>query len=149
MSALRGLFADRSGTMMLETALLTPVLLLLGIGAFQVSQVISAQHMLQSAAAEAEQIALAEKPDSTASLDTMKSVLRATTNLSSSQVTLSFNFRCGTSSAMVTDSASCASGTPAWSYVHIVLTDDFVPAWTAFGVGHTIPLRVDRTVQIA
>ena len=69
MSTLRKLLADRSGAMLVETALIAPALLLLGVGGFQVSEVVSHQHMLEAAAAEAEQIALAEKPDSSAKLD--------------------------------------------------------------------------------
>ena len=58
MSVLQRLLADKRGTMVVETALVAPVLILLAIGGFQLSDLVARQHNLELAAAMAEQIAL-------------------------------------------------------------------------------------------
>ena len=47
---------DERGAMMIETAIVAPVLILMSMGAFQVSQVVARQTELQNAAAEASAI---------------------------------------------------------------------------------------------
>ncbi|NCU11657.1 MAG: pilus assembly protein, partial [Sphingomonadaceae bacterium] len=58
------LHRESDGAMVIETALVAPVLVLLSLGAFQISGVIARQTELQSAASEAAAIALASPPDS-------------------------------------------------------------------------------------
>jgi Flp pilus assembly protein TadG len=148
MMCLRKFVADRSGIMAIETALVLPVLLLLGIGGFQVSEIVARQHNLQAAAAEAQQIALAAKPDSQTKLDTIKAILVASTGLPAANVNINFTYSCGTTEAAASSPTTCGAE-PAWTYVEIVLNDTYSPPWTAFGVGSNVALQVDRKVQIS
>lgn len=147
MTILQRIFADRVGTMAVEVALVAPMLLLLGIGGFQVGDMVAQQHNLETAAALAEQVALASKPDSQSKLDTMKTVIHASTGVPLADISANFMYRCGTAAALQNNS-SCGSE-PAWMFVHITFSDTYSPPWTAFGVGSDIDLKVDRTVQIS
>jgi Flp pilus assembly protein TadG len=147
MMMLRRLFADTRGTMAVETALVAPVLIVLGIGGFQVSDMVAHQHNLESAAALGEQIALASKPDSQAKLDTMKAVIHASTGVPLANITTTFKYRCGTSATLQTTN-SCGSDPP-WTFVSIAITETYTPAWSRVGIGSSMGLEVDRTVQIA
>lgn len=147
MSVLQRLLADKRGTMVVETALVAPVLILMAIGGFQVSDLVARQHNLESAAAMAEQIALAAKPDSQTKINTMKSVISASTGVPAAHIQTSFIYRCGTTTATQNNN-NCGTD-PAWTFVQIVLIDTYVPAWTHLGIGSNVALRVSRTVQIS
>jgi Flp pilus assembly protein TadG len=148
LALLRRLAADQHGTMLIETALIAPVLVLLCLGAFQVSGIVARQTELEGAAAEAAAIALAAKPDTVEERTTLRNVIVASTSLSSNQVTVSEAYRCGTGSSYKTAKTSCTSGQVS-SYVQILLTDTYTPAWTKFGVGSPITFRVRRYVLFA
>lgn len=147
MTVLRRLLTDTLGTMAVETALVAPALVLLGIGGFQVSDMVSSQHNLESAAAMGEQIALASKPDSQAKLDTMKGIIHVTTGVPTSNISPVFKYRCGITTTLQ-DSNNCGAD-PAWMFVQITVSDTFTPFWTSFGVGRPVNLQVVRTVQIS
>ena len=141
------LLRDTRGTMLIETAIVAPVLVLMSLGAFQVSTMVARQSELQSAAAEASAIALAAMPDTNAKRATLKSVIMASSGLPSNQVTVAQTHRCGTSSSF-TNSNSCGSGLKISTYVRIDLTDTYTPAWTSFGVGSPITYNVTRYVML-
>jgi Flp pilus assembly protein TadG len=147
MTLLQRLLTDARGTMAVETALVAPVLIVLGIGGFQVSDMVAHQHNLESAAALGEQIALASKPDSQAKLDTMKAVIHASTGVPLADITTVFKYRCGTTTTLQ-DTNSCGSDPP-WTFVSIVITETYSPMWSQVGIGSSMDLEVDRTVQIA
>lgn len=140
--------ADRHGSAMIETAAVAPVLALLSIGAFQVGAMMARQGELQSAAAEAEAIVLAKTPKTDSELSTIRNVLIASTGLSSGNVSVTYQFRCGTNSNLTTDQLTCGTGVRAWRYVHVILNTTYSPIWYQFGIGGDVPLRVDRTVLI-
>ena len=50
---------DNRGSVVVETALIAPVLALMSVGAFQVSQAVARQHELQTGADDAASLALA------------------------------------------------------------------------------------------
>lgn len=133
---------------MVETAAVAPVLALLGIGAFQVSAMVARQGELQGAAAEAEGIVLAKQPTTQAQLDTIKSVLVASTGLSAADVSVTYQFRCGTATGRTSNQLDCGTGVRAWRYVQIAMTSTYRPLWTELGVGQNIALRVNRTVLV-
>jgi Flp pilus assembly protein TadG len=147
MTMLRRLLTHEHGTMAVETALVAPVLILLGLGGFQVGSMVSAQHDLETAAALGEQIALASKPDSQAKLDTMKGIISATTGVPVADISTAFIYRCGTAADVQTTN-SCGTD-PAWQYVEIIVSQTYNPMWVNLGVGHPVDLSVDKTVQIA
>ena len=144
---LSALWRDDRGAMLVETAIVAPVLVLMSMGAFQVSQVVARQTELQGAAAEATGIALASPPETDDQRTTLKSVIVASTGLDSDQVTVSEKFRCGSATTYVDSSSTCV-GTKVSSYVLIQLNDTYTPAWTQWGFGSPINFNVDRYVMI-
>jgi Flp pilus assembly protein TadG len=147
----RGLFnrlrQDREGAMIVETAIVAPVLVLMSLGAFQVSGIVARQSELQSAAAEGSAIALASAPDTTAKRTTLKNVLVASTGLSADHVAITEVYRCDASTSYTTSASSCSSGDVYSRYVKIVLTDTYTPTWARFGVGSAIHYSVTRYVM--
>ncbi len=150
MIKLRPLFAallrDTRGAMLIETAIVAPVIVLMSLGTYQVSGMVARQSELQSAAAEASAIALAVAPDTQAKRSTVKQVIMASTGLSQFNVAVAPTYRCGTSSTFQASSV-CASGAKS-EYVQISLTDTYTPLWTEFGVGSAISYNVVRYVMI-
>lgn len=147
LQSLAALWRDDRGAMLVETAIVAPVLVLMSTGAFQVSQVVARQTELQGAAAEATGIALASPPETNDQRTTLKSVIVASTGLDSDQVTVSEKFRCGSATTYVDSSSTCV-GTKVSSYVLIQLNDTYTPAWTQWGFGSPINFNVDRYVMI-
>ena len=90
---------------------------------------------------------MAAKPDSQTKVDTMKTVISASTGVPAANIQANFKYRCGTTATMRTDNACGAD--PAWMFVQVVLTDTYSPAWTQLGIGSNVPLQVGRTVQIS
>ena len=144
---LRRLRDDQRGSMLIETAIVTPVLVMMALGAFQVSMMISRQTELQSAAAEGAAIALAAKPDTTAKRTTLQQVIQTSTGLSGNNVAVTETFRCGNETTYRNNDNSCGS-LAINRYVQIALTDTYTPAWTRFGVGSPLTFRVTRYVMI-
>ena len=73
----RHLKRDQQGTMVIETAIVAPVLVLMALGAFQVSQLVARQLELESAATEAAAIALAAPPEDAAKRTILTNVIKA------------------------------------------------------------------------
>jgi Flp pilus assembly protein TadG len=138
---------DERGAMLIETAIVAPVLILLSMGAFQVSQVIARQTELQGAAAEASAIAQAAPPETTDQRAVLKSIIVASTGLADDKVTVSERFRCGSATAYVNAYSDCVDVKVA-SYVLIELNDTYTPAWTQWGFGEPLNFNVDRYVMV-
>ena len=141
------LLRDTRGTMLIETAIVAPVLVLMSLGAFQVSTMVARQSELQSAAAEASAIALAATPDTDAKRATLKSIIMTSSGLPSNKVTVAAARRCGTNSTF-TNGNTCGTGQKVSTYVRINLTDTYTPAWTSFGLGSPINYNVTRYVML-
>ena len=148
MDRLARLCRDERGTMVIETAIVTPVLVLMSLGAFQVSTVVARQSELDSAAAEGAAIALASPPNTTAKLATLQQVIVASTGLATNKVTVTAAYRCNSSAAYVTASTSCTSGVIS-NFVKIYITDTYTPRWVQFGIGSPITYRVTRYVEFS
>lgn len=146
-TCLAALRRDSEGAMAIETALVMPFLLMLTMGSYQVSNVVARQVELQSAIAEASQIAIASPPDTQAKLDVLKAVVSSSSKLSGSNVTVANAYRCGTDATFVTTKTSCGSKTVS-DYVKIELKDTYVPAWTKWGLGSTMNFDVVRYVMV-
>lgn len=140
---------DNRGAVVIETALVAPVLALMSVGAFQVSQAVARQHELQTGADDAASLALAGWQQDTGDITAVKSVIRRTLALGDSQVTVARKFRCGTDTALVDDRATCLEGTIVTSYIQIRLTDTYTPLWSDFGVGSDIEYDVRRLVVVS
>ena len=140
---------DARGAVIIETAIAAPVLALLGLGAFQVSQAYARQHELQTGADDAASMALAGWDSDTGDTTAIKEVLKRTLTLDDTQVTITKKFRCGTDLAYVADITICAPGTIVTTYLDIRLTDTYTPMWTDFGMGEPMNYNVQRTVLVS
>ena len=140
---------DARGAVIIETAIAAPVLALLGLGAFQVSQAYARQHELQTAADDAASMALAGWSTSTGDTTAIKEVLKRTLTLTDDQVTIVPKFRCNTQTTYVDARASCAADDIVTTYLRIELNDTYTPMWTDFGVGEPIAYNVQRTVVVS
>jgi len=136
---------DTRGTMVIETAIVTPVLVLMSLGAYQVSALVARQSELDSAAAEGAAIAVASPPNTTAKMTTLHDVLVTSTGLASGNVSVTAAYRCNGATTYVT--TACSSGQVSANYVKIYLTDTYSPTWTQYGIGSNISFRVTRYVE--
>lgn len=143
LSRLTPLCRDQRGTMVIETAIVAPVLVLMSLGAYDVSRLLAKQSELDAIAEQGAGIALASKPDTSAKRTTLQQILVASSGLSSSNVTVTAAYRCNSSTTYVTSSSTCTSGVVS-NFVKISLTTTMTPTWTQFGVGSPITYRVDR-----
>ena len=139
------LIRDDRGTMVIETAILAPVLVLMSLGAYQVSTMVAKQSELDSAAAEGAAIALAAPPDTSAKRTTLHDILVTSTGLPSGNVTVTAAYRCNAAASYVT--TACNSGQVQATYVKIYMTSKYTPTWTRWGIGSPITYRVTRYVQ--
>ena len=140
---------DARGAVVVETALVAPVLALMSVGAVLVSQAVARQHELQTGADDAASLALAGWQHDTGDIVAVKAVIKRTLSLGDSQVTVVRKFRCGTDTALVDDRATCTTGTIVTSYLQIRLTDTYRPMWSDFGVGSDIAYDVRRLVVVS
>lgn len=139
---------DERGSMVIETAIVVPVLALMSIGTFEVSGMVARQNELQAAASEAAQVILATPTGSQVTLSTVKQIIQASTGLPSDKVTVGTSYRCGTDTTLLTTSSGCDSN-KLTTYMTIYLTDTYTPAWTHFGVGSAMTYRVTRRVVVS
>ncbi len=147
LAGIRSLRRDTRGAMMIETALVTPVLVMMALGSFDASRMFARESELQTAASEAAAIALASKPDTAAKRATLRGIIVSSTGLPNAGVTVDEAFRCGSNTAYVTDSATCGSLTIS-NYVKIYMTGTYTPQWTQFGIGGPVTFRITRYVMM-
>jgi Flp pilus assembly protein TadG len=137
---------QQDGAMVIETALVAPVLVLMSLGTFQISTIMARQSELESAASEAAAIALASAPDTSAKRITLQQVIMASTGLAASNVTISETYRCNSATTYISNANSCTTGVLS-KYIKIAITDTYTPAWVHFGVGSAIRYNVNRYVM--
>lgn len=138
-----------AGSVVVETAIVAPVLVLMALGTFDVSRMIARQTDLQAGSTEVQGIVLAVANGATTDVGTIKSVLMNTLSLPANKVTVTKVFRCTNSDTLVADQSTCSSNAIVSTYVQVVLTDSYSPIWTQFGVGQAMSYRIRRTVQIS
>lgn len=134
--------------MAIETAVVAPVLILLSLGIFEASTIVSRQHELQTAAAEGEIIAMATAGGATTTTTTIKSIIQNSVGLKANQISISRLYRCDDEETTVASRASCEEDAIVTSYIHLDLTDTYTPLWTEFGLGTPVTFNVERTVQV-
>jgi hypothetical protein len=145
---LAALARDTRGTALIETALLAPALIVMCVGGFEVSAIVARQSELQSTAEQATEIALATNPDTDAELTAIEDVLESTGDLQDAQVTLSYRYRCGASTTVSTVVPTCDEDQLS-TYIHITMTDTYVPVWSEWGFGEGLDYEIIRTVQVS
>lgn len=137
--------------MAIETAIVSPVLIMMAIGAFQASSIVSRQQELQAGAADVEAIIMAATQSEGAAVQSsdIQQVVMNQLGLTSSQVTLTDMYRCGSATSLVADKTTCTAGTQVYTYVKVVLTDTYNPYWIKYGIGSPVNYTVSRTIQVS
>lgn len=153
---LAGLFSQlrdqTRGTVVIETAIIAPVLLLLALGSFDAGRMVARQNELQSAAAEGEAIVQASVPTDSTARDQVRDVLKASIDPDNTDANADVSvveiFRCSTDADFVTIN-NCADPDTVSTFIKITLTDIYTPQWTSFGIGGPLNYNVVRMVQIS
>ena len=145
---LRRIAADRQGSMLIETAVVAPTLIVLSIGAFEIATMVEKQNRLQSTAELATEIALVSAPD------TDDERIAIQTELSSSlpataAIQVEYKYRCGVTTTLEDAPPSGCSEEALSTYLHVALTDFYEPVWTSWGFGQAFEYDVQRTVQVS
>ncbi len=140
---------DATGSMTIEMAAVAPVLVLMSIGTFEVSTMVSRQQELQSAASEGETIALAAAAsEETTSIGTVEDIIETSMRLRDNQVTVTTQFRCNDDATLVSSETACSEDDVVTSYLKLELSDTYTPIWTQFGIGRSFNYNVERMVQL-
>lgn len=145
-ASLGALLPDCKGSMVIETAIVAPVLVVLSIGGFEVSAMVARQTELQSAAAEAVAIVMAASPETQTQIDQIESVVEKSSDLAEENVNFLLKYRCGTG-AKSADATACDPDLVT-TFIRIEMTDRYTPIWTHYGFGEGLEYKVNRTVQI-
>ena len=146
---IRNFWASAQGSVVIETAIVAPVLVLLSLGTFDVSRMVARQHELQTGATDLEGIVLAVAKGPGTDTTTIRSALSTSLNLPLANVTVVKVYRCGTTTSMVTVASACPDPADTSTYVKVTLTESYSPVWTQFGVGGPMNYNLVRTVQIS
>lgn len=146
---IRNLCASAQGSVVIETAIVAPVLVLLSLGTFDVSRMVARQHELQIGATDLEGIVLAVAKGPGTNVTLIRNALASSLNLPLSKVGVVKIYRCGSSTSMVAASSSCPDPNDTSVYVQVTLTDTYSPLWTQFGVGSALNYNLVRTVQVS
>ena len=138
------------GSVVIETAIVAPILILLSLGTFDAGRMVARQNELQGAAAEAEAIVQAAVPTDSGARDEVRNALLASLNPGnahpSTTVSVAEIYRCTTNADFVTAN-NCADTAQMSTFIKITLTDRYTPQWTSFGIGAPVNYRVVRMVQ--
>jgi len=151
MTDLVRLLRDQRGTMVIETAIVAPVLIVLSIGGFEVSAMVARQSELQSAAAEAVAIVMAATPDTQTEIDQIEAVVEESSGIPEDDVAFVMKYRCGTTDSLTETlpaPSDCAEDTVS-TFIVITMTDTYEPVWTHYGISEPVEYNVVRSVQIS
>jgi Flp pilus assembly protein TadG len=151
MTQLARLLRDARGTMVIETAIVAPVLVVLSIGGFEVSAMVARQNELQSAAAEAVAIVMASSPTTQTEIDQIEAVVEASSGVPEDDVDFVTKYRCGTTAALTTTAPAPSACDPdtVSTFIVITMVDSYEPSWTHFGFGEALSYNIERSVQIS
>lgn len=148
--ALARLAGDERGAALVETAIIAPVLALLALGTYDMSQMIARQHDLQGGVSDVEGIILAVATGPGTNVQKIEAVLENSLDLTNSgSVTVVKRYRCGVAETLVTAANECDKGDSVATYVEVTLTETYVPTWTKFGIGGNLDYNFTRTIQIS
>nr|WP_282098343.1 TadE/TadG family type IV pilus assembly protein [Qipengyuania polymorpha] len=134
---------------MVETAIVLPVLVMMALGGYEASQIISRENELQIAVAEAAAVVLASIPEDQDDLDEIELIIEASTGLPEGKVRLLKKYRCDATAALVDSTSSCATGAVISEFIHLNVWDEYTPVWTSFGIGEKVTYDIRRRIQIS
>jgi Flp pilus assembly protein TadG len=145
-SFLARLGQNQAGAMLIESAIVTPVLILLSLGAYQVSTLVARDSELVGAMAEAESMVLAAELDTEEKRATLKEILVDSTDIPADNISVLQAFRCDASTSYVMTN-SCEVGSKVSSYIKITIEDTYNPIWLKFGIGEPFDYQVERYIM--
>ncbi|MBT8432416.1 MAG: hypothetical protein HKP43_03925 [Altererythrobacter sp.] len=148
-SVLKSLLACNGGSVAIETAFIVPILATMVLGGLEVSNIVSRQAELQTAAAEAAAVALARAPNEASERQMLESIIVSSTGLAADKVSMVLRYRCDTELTLETNASSCSSAAVVSEFIIIRMKDTYTPAWTHFGIGGPVDFNVSRRVQIS
>ncbi len=146
---IRSFCASTHGSVVIETAIVAPVLVILSLGTFDVSRMVARQHELQTGATDLEGIVLAVAKGAGTNVTTIRNALATSLNLPLSKVTVVKVYRCGKDAGTVALVSDCPDPNDTSVYVKVTLNDSYTPLWTKFGVGSQLNYNLIRTVQVS
>lgn len=146
---LRAVLGDTAGSMAIETAIVAPILVLLSIGGFEVSRMVSRQHELQAGVAEAEAIALAANMGAETKTTEVEKLLKKSLDLKEDQVSVTKKYRCLASEQLVDKETDCFEDDWTSSYMVLSIKDSYAPIWTKLGISGPFDYKVERRVQLS
>ena len=139
--------SDKTGAVVIETAIVVPVLFLFALGAVDYGTMLARNIELQNAMAEASQIALAAAPTDAAARQAVKEVLQTSTGLTTNDVSITERYRCGTTDAYVTDSDTCGAD-PYARFIRIEIRETHEPIWAKISDAEAVNFNIVRMVQV-
>ncbi|NTZ41646.1 pilus assembly protein [Altererythrobacter sp. SALINAS58] len=146
------LLRNSSGTVIIETAIVAPVLALLALGAFEIGSIASRYQVLESGAAESEMIMLTFADGGVKDTSKMEQVIAASLNIAGAEaadkVQIETRFRCNTETVTYASRSSCATDDLVSEMLILNLRDRYTPTWTSFGVGSPVDFNIERSVQV-
>lgn len=145
---LRRLARDDAGSTLIEMAMVSPVLVMLGLGTYDTSMMVAKQHKLQAGAADMESIVLAISNGTSTDVTTIQTALATSLSMNASNIVVEKVYRCNAQTTVSTTN-SCSTGQTVSTYVRVTFTDTYTPTWTGFGVGGPMNYSVKRTVQVS
>ncbi len=138
------------GAVMIETAIVVPVLAMLSMGGLEVSRMVARQAELQAGALQGEEIALSTSTsEAVTDINEVRSILAASLALDESEVTVEKLYRCDADANLVSNKDTCGAGEVVSTYMRITLNDSYVPIWTSFGIGKSFDYNIVRLVQVS
>lgn len=141
--------SECAGSMAIETALVAPVLILMSIGGFEVSSMVSRQHELQSGIAEAESVALAANMGAETKTTEVENMLRSSLSLEGEQVKVKKVYRCAAFATLHNSADSCFIDEWVSTYIELEITDTYTPIWSHIGISGPVNYKVERRVQLS
>lgn len=147
MRPLRQLRTDQRASVLIETAIAAPALVIMLLGAFDVSRLVARQMELQEVAAEVASIAMASTPDAQG-LTTLKTIAVTTAGVPSDKVDLTQYYRCNSNAALQSNETACGTDDEVSTLLKVRIQATYTPVWTKFGVGRPVQLDVSRLVQV-
>ena len=140
---------DENGSVVVETAIVLPVLVMMALGGYEASRIVARESELQSAVAEAAAIVLATIPEDQDDLDEVEAIIEASTGLAAGKVRLLKKYRCNADNSLEDSVDECATDAVISEFIHLNVWDTYTPTWTKFGVGKDVQYDIRRRIQIS
>ena len=165
-SFLKRFAIDDSGTTLIETAFIVPILATVALGGVEVSNIVKRQAELQNAISKSAEIIMAAAPENddevSAMLNGVAAKMQAETGLTTT--VLGYNqdpnttltkvayvmrrYRCGNSNTFKKADNGCTDSTHARKFVVFYIRDQYSPVWNQFSIGNTMDYHVKKSIQI-